>query len=226
MTQFFFSNALLSAATFAFAANAQQTVTYGSSVKLHAVADNKNFYLSAISMQWNGRPQDHDIVSAMNDETRAEVFWTIMTSSLDSPKLSSQPVFCGSSVRFSQAVSGKHLNSDRSFTAPLSGFSDVAATSADSPNGDFFVECESDIWRMGDGVSLRHAISGGYLGVSSGLSFNEYNCQRCPMNGDLEVSVSEANARVRWVVGGGVIIHELQELDAEDPRTRQSRDEL
>lgn len=225
MTQFFFSTALFSAASLGFAASAQQTVTYGSSVKLHAVADNKNFYVSAISMQWNGRPQDHDIVSAMNDETRAEVYWTIVTSSQDAPKFSSQPVLCGSSVRFRQAVSGKHLNSDRSFMAPLSGFSDVAATSADSPDGDFLVECESDIWRMGEGVSLRHAISGGFLGVSSGLSFTDYNCPRCPMNGDLEVSVSEANARVRWVVGGGVIIHELQELDAEDP-PKESRDEL
>lgn len=210
---------------FACVAFSQQTVTYGSSVKLHSLANGKKFYLAAVSMQWHGRPQDHDIVSAMSDETRAEVYWNIISSSSDNSRLSAEPVLCGAYVRFRQAVSGKHLHSERTHKAPLSGLTDVAAAGSDSPDSDFLVDCKSPVWLMNQPVTLKHRSTGGYLGTSADLEFTQYNCPRCPMIGDLEVSLSAENRGRGWIVSGGVIIHELKDASPNDPE-EQFRDEL
>ena len=203
-------------------------VTYGSAIKL-GLDGSKNF-LGSFDVQWNGRSRPGNIVTTASDETNPEVYWVISPPAT-SPSLSGDTVKCGARIRLVHGVTGKELAADLNQRSNVAGLNEVTAV---GDGGDeFVVECASggmwsdakEKWEKGDKIQLKHS-SGGYLKSTSGWTYTQHNCARCPMVGDQEVVVTAAGSGgsgTFWVVSGGVIVgNPPQETEDVD----KSKDEL
>jgi hypothetical protein len=80
---------------------------------------------------------------------------------------------------------------------------------AESDSGDNWrVDCAGASWLRGQPVRLQHVGTGAFLYTDLGAAFNQQNCPRCPIHGQLEVSglvgAIPGDRNAQWQTNEGV----------------------
>jgi dolichyl-phosphate-mannose--protein O-mannosyl transferase len=200
-------------------------VTFGSAVKLVSSTDSK-FFLRSVEVQWNNRPQGHNIVTTAQDETSPDIYWVI--APVDVTSTSGQNVKCGSTVQLRHAMTGRLMHVNTKQRSTLANMHEVTAVTKEAGEADkFLVECEGS-WEKGKKVSLKHLNSGGYLRSQASWLYTQSNCPRCPIVGQREVGVGSGRCgnECSWSVEGGVIVREPEEEAGSDSSEGNTKDEL
>ena len=191
-----------------------ESITYGSTVKL-ADVNHPTWFLYSLEVQWSGGPSGENIVTVIEETANPQVYWSVYGSNA-----SGEPIACNANIVLRHAASGKSLKVSKSKSRLSSRDPGVVADIAGVLDGDVFtVECDSDEWKMNEHVRFKHAASGLYLKISE--MYTQYNCPRCPIVGQKEVTVGDN--RSQWSVEGGVILKNTQEV--KDDTRDDNRDE-
>lgn len=217
---------------------AEMSVSYGSAISLQHL--NSGYKLFSAKISWGSGSGEQVVTSAGGDLFTESVLWYVKEPhSTRHPFAAGAPVKCGSIIRLEHAESEKNLHA-RAIRSPISNQWEVSAYGSEgigNEHDNFIVECvqtkssvgsTTDDWPHKEKIALKHSELGGYLKASKGKIFNRENCPRCPIEGHLEVVVSNSHKQPSsdeiWTTVHGVILSE-SDLGDEEPN-RGKHDEL
>lgn len=130
---------------------------------------------------------------------------------------------CGSTLRLEHLSTRRNLHS-HDFPAPLTQRHHEVSAFGVAGEGDaldsWVVECQENmqcsaadqcvddgLWKRGELVRLRNAITGKYLLTGAQARFDDSNCPHCPINGQQEVSATaDKSESTLWFAGEGIYV--------------------
>ena len=188
-----------------------QSVTFGSSIKLHSLSDSIKHYLWSDNMHFNiqgaGRAQ---VVSLQKERVDHRIFWTILPAKNEEQV--SKPVTCNSEIILVHTTTSLNLSSNRKRGIVSSNqlVTTNGTASTIDPSDIFKLEClgKNTIWMRNSSVKLRHVQTGKYLRSSPRYVYNNGNCPNCHINGDREIFTGDPNpSEDRWAVSDGIFLN-------------------
>lgn len=201
-----------------------QHVTCGSTIKL--VQHEYLFRLHSHDINY-GTGSEQQSVTAHGSRDDPGSYWLVKEAKTESACALGSKIKCGARIRLEHVKTGKNLHS-HNYRSPLSRHYEVSAfgETGEGDEGDVWrVKCDpetsmqctsqetcndddaTEYWNRYSLIRFEHEQMKTYLHADLTHRFDDSNCPRCPINGQLEVSaVSKPNDHSWWFAAEGIYI--------------------
>ena len=192
-----------------------------------------------------GSGSSQQVVTSINEKKSEDSLWIIKDAQRASKRCrAGDAIKCGDKIRLEHNETGKNLHSHRQFKAPISGRQEVSGFGNDGrgdAGDDWQIVCnenrnygqprgEGDQVHGSDFFHLKHVDTGCMLVTDSNSRFNNSNCPRCPILGQLEVACEQNKLQksTLWRMDSGFFfpLREEEEEDATKNGDSWGTDEL
>ena len=185
------------------------------------------FYLHSHDLNYGSGSGQQSVTGYGEHDHDYNSIWTIKEAEMPGPNgedqiapcLTGKKIKCDDIIRLEHMNTRKNLHSHSAFDSPVSGRQEVSSfgNDGDGDGGDnWVVECESD--DVGGYVFgktnfyLKHRDTGLYLYTDTNSKYTDYNCRRCPIIGQSEISCARGKTKnALWKVHSGFFFPELEE---------------
>lgn len=189
-------------------AEAEQSVTYGSTILLLNTETNAHLYSGKIT--WSNGNQ----VATCSKDADTDNYFYIREEGVggDNYKGAGHPVMCGETIRLLHSNTEKYLSVDASSKSMVSRQAEAYCGSEGGKTSLFYIECEkegsSTELKIGDRFKLLNVETKNYLVSSKRSIFDSRNCPRCPIIGQYEVSFTKkCKGDGLWTFKGVLLLH-------------------
>ncbi|KAL3791279.1 hypothetical protein HJC23_000896 [Cyclotella cryptica] len=173
-------------------------VTCGSAIELRHM-DSGKYYLKSSQHKWAHGSSGQQIVTL--DTIRGDL-WQVREAHNTTACVTGAPIKCGDVIRLTHVRTSKNLHS-HGVPSPLTRTNNEVTGFGSDGIGDFMdnwkLEClhrkdetkhdnDGHYWNVSSFVRFLHVGTRHWLSSSVKNKFNEQNCHRCPIHGELEVS--------------------------------------
>lgn len=155
------------------------------------------FYLHSHELAY-GTGSGQQSVTALEADNDAGSLWTVKEADGEPLCLTGERIKWGQKIRIEHMNTEKNLHTHK-YNSPISNRQEVSwygNNGAGDKSDNWFIECKDKV--NGDNIEgktyfyLRHEVTSAYLYAEKRSIFDNNNCRRCPIIGQLEISATKS----------------------------------